>query len=219
VKKTLIIYPFDPTTSFLLESFKYLEQNFSAVTYYQVLPNEESHNKCILLIPNYTRIIFMGHGSHQKLSGSRNENYNRDYLISFREICDLTGKNWILFSCNSNELIKKCSSSIGSGIGFGDLPTDFNDIRGIREYDSNAYKNINEDIINEFKQSINWIISKSISQLFEKNLTTVELFYYIKILITYRMLEILKDPKNFNQREHSKLLYDMKHEMELSNPQ
>ncbi|MBN8695868.1 MAG: hypothetical protein J0L87_05020 [Bacteroidetes bacterium] len=213
MKKILVIYPHDPTTSFLIEPFQYLQRKLKSVTFYEIQPNDDSNNECIELIKKFETIIFMGHGSFQKLSGSKNESYNRDCLISYNEIQKLDSKNWILFSCNSTDLLKKCSNTIQYGIGFGDLPTDFNDIQGIREFDANAYKNINDEIIERFKESINWIISNTISELLEKNLNGLDLYHYMRILISRRMLDILKDPRNTNQKEHAKLLFEMKQEM------
>jgi hypothetical protein len=215
VNSSLIIYPYDSTTSFLLEPFQYLQKKLGLVKFYIVYPNDNSYDECLKLIDTYKTIVFMGHGSSNKLSGARDENYSREYLISSIEIKKLPKKNWVFFSCNSNELVKNCSSTIESGIGFGYLPTDIDEIRGIRELDSKAYLNVTEEIIDGFKQSINWIISESIIRFVEKNLTFFELFYLLRILVTRRMLDILKDPKSPSLKEQTKLLFDMKNEMAI----
>lgn len=211
----LIIYPQDPSTSFLLGPFQYLKRKLKPATFYEIQPNEESHKQCCLLIAKHKTIIFMGHGSFQKLSGAKNDTYSKDALISYKEIQEFGLKNWILFSCNSNDLLKKCSGAISCGIGFGDLPTDFNDVQGIREFESNAYLNLTEEAINEFKESINWIILTAIGELHEKKLNGFDFFHFLKIIIARRMLDILKDQKNIDQREHAKLLFDMKDNLVL----
>jgi hypothetical protein len=210
----LIIYPRDPTTTFLLDPFNFLQKKLNQATFYIIEPNDDSHNECLQLIDNFETIIFMGHGSSHNLSGAKGENYDKGALISNQQIRAGNLKNWILFSCNSNDLLSSCSTNV-NGIGFGDLPTDFNDIWGIREFDWSAYPKITSEIIEAFKDSINWIISKSVVESVENKMSIQELFNFIRILITKRMVDILKDPKNIEQKELAKLLFDMKYETRL----
>ncbi len=210
MSETLIIYPNDPSTHFLLDSFCLLQKDVTNLSFYEILPSDESHRKCLNLIEKHHSIIFMGHGSHSKISGAKDENYTKDIFLSIADIKDLGKKNWLLFSCNSNDLLKKCSPEIISGIGFGDLPTDFNDIQGIREFEQTLYKNISIETIECFKKSINWIITESIYSYSSDKLSFRELYNRINLLINKCMIDILKDSKNDDLRGASKLLYDMK---------
>ena len=165
MKSLLIIYPHDSTTVFLTESFYELQKEIKSATFFEIFPTEDSHNECIKLIPKYEKIIFMGHGSFFKLSSAAAENFKKDCLVTVHDIIALGEKDWILFSCNSNDLLRKCLTYKIGGIGFGNLPTDFNDIQGAREFEPFAYPNVNQNVIEGFKKSINWIITKSILAL------------------------------------------------------
>lgn len=215
MNNTLIIYPHDPSTTFLLEAFHLLQKHLKNATFFEIQPNEDSHNQCIAQIDKHECIIFMGHGSHLKLSSSIGEGFSKEHLVSFKDFEKFNNKYWLLFSCNSNDLIKKSSQYIFGGIGFGNLPTDFNDISGVREFDSQAYLNVNEKVIEEFRKSIVWIIVESIYALLDENLNFRELYNRMTLLIDRKMIDSLENIAGNDSKEVANLLYEMKQESEF----
>ena len=58
-------------------------------------------------------------------------------------------------SCRSSEFIElKNTDQVNSYIGFGDLLTDWTEVISEREFDVNAYKDMNENIISSFRDII-----------------------------------------------------------------
>ncbi|HMV89141.1 MAG TPA: hypothetical protein PKI42_20755 [Cyclobacteriaceae bacterium] len=185
-----------------------MQKRNNALTFFNIQPNEKSHQECVSLIKNASTIIFMGHGSHQKLSGARNEHFSCESLLSASEMASIPDKSWILFSCNSNDLLKKCESTIRSGIGFGNLPTDISDVIGIREFDSSYNPDISEPDILAFRESINYIIVQTVSYFVDHNGDSSNTYVFIKLLITKLYVQLSLN--NSSSKIHANLLFEMK---------
>ena len=211
MKKALIIYPHDDSSSFLLKPFHFLQNKFKSLTYYEVFPNDDSHLTCLSLIKKFDNIVFMGHGSHVSLCGARTSEYNKQDFLSYKVINELERKTWLFFSCNSCDLIKRCSNI--NAIGFGNLPTSTGEIQGAREIDIDAYKGVTSEVIELFKKSINWIIVESVTSLINENLSTQDLYNRCSLLITKRMVDSLNNPSDPEQRALVDLLFEMKLEL------
>ncbi len=123
-------------------------------------------------------------------------------------MASIPDKSWILFSCNSNDLLKKCESTIRSGIGFGNLPTDISDVIGIREFDSSYNPDISEPDILAFRESINYIIVQTVSYFVDHNGDSSNTYVFIKLLITKLYVQLSLN--NSSSKIHANLLFEMK---------
>ncbi len=209
-----IIHPIDDSTEFLLDISSSLMESFKErISYYPInsdISNEEVY-QFLKSIKDNEIILFLGHGGSSYLCRENRERFiTKDHLDFFDR------KFLFCLSCLSNEFLKHNFSkkSIINAIGFGDLPTDWNDVSGAREFDANAYENINEVIISEYCQILVELVIKSFNDLFNRNLDFKGLNSYFRLHLNKKISDvILRDKSNQDNRILADLLYDIKSEM------
>lgn len=191
-RKTLILFPKDSTTNFLEEIVAYIHQTVqpSMFSFIRIEPSDESHKNSIEEIQNpiYDTILFLGHGTSFSLYGSREGEYRNERFITIKDFGVFKSKKIILVSCDSHTIIKKAKANgFEEAIGFGDLPTDWNDIQSAREIDINAYKGFNEKVIESFRNSLVDIVKYSISDYLNNNLSLIQCYKLIFLRINKRI--------------------------------
>ena len=215
-RKTLILFPKDSTTDFLEEIVAYLFQTVqpSLFSFIRIEPSDESHKNSIEEIQNplYDTILFLGHGTSVSLYGTCEGEYRNEKFITIKDFGVFKPKKIVLVACDSCTLIKKAKAhGFEEAIGFGDLPTDWNDIQSAREVDVNAYKGFNEKAIESFRNSLVEIIKYSFSEFINNNLTLIELYNLIFLRINKRIAKHYIANREINLPLSDALLR-MKHE-------
>jgi hypothetical protein len=212
----LIVFPEDPSTSFLDDIIKYLGKSVDSTMYdvVRVKPAEEFHEETLKEIqnPQYKAIAFFGHGTSVSLYGARSADYKNENFIATKQFNVFKEKELILVSCDSSILLKKNKNAgFSNSIGFGDLPTDWNDIQSAREVDANAYNGFTEENLTLFKACLVEIVKFSLTDYLRDKLTIKELFDLIILRTNKRIVSFFLE----NKSSHSTLsdcLLRMKHQ-------
>lgn len=209
-----IIYSIDESTRFLSDISNNLKENHKdKVTLYRISPETENvdvHNY-IKTIQEKEVILFLGHGGSSYLCRE-----NKIAFITKEQLHCFDGKSLFCLSCRSNEFLHSNfkKNSINNALGFGNLPTDWDDISGEREFDANAYENINKAIVLEYCQILVELVVKSFNNFFDRNLNFEGLNYYFRLHLNKKINDvILRDKSNQDNRILADLLYDIKSEM------
>ena len=191
-EKTLILFPEDPTTSFLEEIFKFLidEVPQSKFDLIRIAPLSEAHNQALkeTLKPTYKTVAFIGHGTNNMLFGARSKGYENKAFITAKEFSVFKGKKLVLISCDSGSLLKKNrQSGFLDCIGFGDLPTDWSDIQSAREVEANSYKGFTQENMELFKGNLVEVFKYSFADFLKNDLSIKELYTLIELRINKRL--------------------------------
>lgn len=217
LKKNLILLPHDPTTTFLEEIVSYIYQtvHVSLFDFVKIEPNDDAHKVAIDSIKksNYETIIFFGHGTSVSLHGATDGQYKNDKFITSSNSEIFKGKKVIFVSCESSNLIKRIKKvGYTEAIGFGDLPTDWNDVQAARELDPKAYKGFSEGNIELFKKSLVEIIKFSLSEFLTNNKSMTELYHLLQLRINKRIVKFYLEKRIINQ-PLTDSLFNMKQEL------
>lgn len=166
------IFPKDPTTYFLhsIISFLVIES---------VEPNWQSLENLVLNIQgkDHSRtILYLGHGSASEI----NTNIGDDLIIdSYHGKKIFQGKKIVLVSCYSAQFIERLSN-YSVAIGFGNIPTSFNELsQGTKA----KYGEYSERGVDLFKQFFVEIIRISIENGKDSNSSFLVLYRLIKLRI------------------------------------
>jgi hypothetical protein len=210
----IIIHSIDETTEFLSSISKELIACFeNSVKCFKInsdLLNDDIY-RYIESIEDNSIILFLGHGGSSYLCRE-----NRSKFVTKEHLKLFNGKSLFCLSCRSQEFLESNFkfNSIKNAIGFGDLPTDWNDISGARENDSNAYKDVNENIISEYRLILVELIVKSFTDFFKRSLDFEGIYNYFNLHLNKKISEvILRDKSQTDNRILSDLLYEIKLEM------
>jgi hypothetical protein len=213
----LIIKPIDESILFLEPIFKGL------VNYYSIIiePNEESYEKGIQEInemPDSSTIIFLGHGASHCLYGAHDLSFERKPLVNSSNISIFHNKNIFSLSCRSSELLYRNRSVMKQFIGFGNLPTDWDDIVAERDFgDPNYLANIQEEDIYYYKNTL----VKMIHSSFIDNKVSIDnfekIYLHIKLMINKEISKILIEKHMPKYRLLADIWYETKQEMKFFN--
>ena len=210
-KGLYIIIPIDLSTHFLFDIVS--ELNPVTIKLIKVEANDNSYSdtlNSISEIPDDSNIIFLGHGTSDKLYGGESESFEKKELVSIRTMRIFKNQNVFLLACNSALLLKSSYrlSNIKKAIGFGSLPTSKEEIDNDKRLSKTG---IGDEIIELYKQEIVRITSQGINYFARnKNLDFIDLKNYLDFLLLKRINStVLKD----NNPLLADLLYKMKKEM------
>lgn len=200
VSRVFVIHPEDPTTGFLNEIIIFLQNEFiekvviisppieAGAEYIEYTLQEAS-------ISENDFILFLGHGRSDALYGVPNTDSTKTVVISLEDAERIfSGKNVVLFSCNSNQLCTRIGSDMKSYVGFGNMPTDWNEImaeRDIGEY--NYLSGLTEASLDKFKSIlINMMIKISAKFLSTSNFSR-EAYLTLRMELNKALIEITSD--------------------------
>jgi hypothetical protein len=209
----LIIKPVDLSVSFLDPIFKGLV-NYNSII---IEPNEESYKRGVQHInemPDSSTIMFLGHGASHCLYGAHDLSFERKPLVNNSNISIFKNKNIFSLSCRSSEFLYKNRSVMKQFIGFGNLPTDLNDIIAERDLgDPNYLLNIQEEDISFYKKTLAEIVHSSLSKS-RFNMEDFEKIYlHMKLMINKEISKILIEKPIPNFRLLADIWYETKREM------
>lgn len=208
--KTTIIFPKDPSTLFLKTIIKNLEAKNIEFDLIEVFPNKDSYYSTIDKLKatnDNDLIIFLGHGSPDRIYGGESDDFEKKSLVKISEMNIFKDKNLFLLACDSTNLLKSSFNiaKIKKSIGFGPLPTE------LTELNSTKFKSLGatEETIEEFKTKITSIISSSLIYFLVNSdkLSLLDLKDYIILLINKEINSSILTEKN---RPLADLLFYMK---------
>lgn len=206
------IYPQDSSTQFLSTIISNFDSSCGHKLCKQFLVEDtpESYQRVIDWVINECSetdfIIFLGHGTSEKLYGVYET--NEDALIEVNKMSIFDGKHMLALACNSTSLLKNSYSRtvIKSSVGFGELPTDKKEIAQTK------YKKIGvtEDDLDIFKRVIVDSISDSLIEMVNQEQNLYFLFHHLKLLLNK---EISNQIFIHGNRVVSDLIFIMANEM------
>lgn len=213
----LIIKPVDLSISFLEPIFEGLV-NYTSII---IEPNEESYELGIQDIdkmPDSSIIIFLGHGASYCLYGAHDLSFKRKPLVNSSNISIFQNKSVFSLSCRSSEFFYKNRGIMKQFIGFGNLPTDWDDILAERDFGNPNYlANIQEEDIAYYKSTLADIIYQSLI----RNKISIDdfekIFLHIKLIINKEISKILIEKPMPNYRLLADIWYETKQEMRFFN--
>ena len=192
MKKAVCIYPEDLTTDFLLPLYEHICNNMHAVGIHTDTTDEDdSLDKIYEEIKDAEVVIFLGHGTSQKLYGSRCDN------VVFEEANQelLHDKRLLLLSCNSNQFIH--NYGLENAIGFGFLPTSLDDVRQTRKLHEIYVEDLDKKDVDSFNTSLVQAFVRTVS---DEALSDFHLFKErLKFNISKEIVQCLvkRDTPNF----------------------
>lgn len=199
MKKTVCIYPKDPTTDFLLPLYEHICNNMHAIGIHDDTTEENALDKIYAEIHDAESVVFLGHGTSDMLCGSRFEN-----IVFEKEKCDLLcNKRLLLLACNSNQFIKKYD--LHCAVGFGFLPTSLRDARYVRKLHSMRIEHLQESDIEKYNTAL---VDALINTLSNTTMADFHLFKErLKFYISGRIVQILLQRETPNYRLVADALY------------
>lgn len=214
----IILHPRDTTTDFLCEISNSITSKYKEnVVLLRPEFTKESHLDCVQELKDAKKdqlIIFLGHGASNCLCGSTNGEFSYHDFILEEALNIFENQRVVLISCRSEEYLKKyhVGARIIASIGFGDLPTETEEIDTLQRI-SAIYDQVNQKILDRFKSSLNEVISASIIDGIEKQMSFMELYNRIRLRINKKISEVLIVNKSLENRKLATLLSVMKTEM------
>lgn len=204
-KKICIIHPVDATTDFLSEIYKNIDESKISILR---IEKKEEHFSFYDCIPLENTVLFLGHGTSDSLNGASTLDFEGIFM-SENQLNVFENKDIILFSCRSNQYIKKFyqSANLKNGIGFPNMITDYTEIS---QYDTDRAEGLTSEDIEEFKKALVEIMAGSIRDFIELNLNIYQLYNRI-ILRTNKI--ILNYFKINNSEPLGKMLLDLRNGM------
>ena len=204
--KILCIYPVDETTEFLRPIYEMLAvtKSFSGVT----LDAKEDVIQAVKNCDEDTAIIFLGHGASHCLYGRK-----KSHLIKEADCRIFDGKKVFLLACRSAEFIERnMTASLKEYVGFGNMPTEWEEIIAERDNNAYAYPDINEDAIRSYQIILTDVVSCALSKTIALGKDFRYLYFLIKLLLNKHIVWLMRETYA-PQRALSKLLYETKHEI------
>jgi hypothetical protein len=205
-----VIYSKEETTLFLESFVNFLHIKFIDFVEIYVINEDNKKGDCLNFISESNiedLIIFLGHGSSNKLYYSE----EKKVLIDKENANLLVDKNLFCFSCDSNKLIKKLN--LKSGIGFGDIPTDWKHIINLRDLeDVNAYSGITIEIISQYNKVLIELLIESFDKCKNSSFAIIDLFHLYNLLLNKKINNFIIEK---NKSELIKLMFQLKFEINI----
>lgn len=213
-----IIHPLDTSTSFLEEISFFLKKSFpDHVNILRLNKGAKAKNECLDFINDQnedSNFFFFGHGASYCLYGVPETSSTFDILINKNNLSIFDNKNLYCLSCESSDFLKKerKNNHLKSCIGYGYIPSEYDEIIAIREGDANFLTGISEEDIKIFLSYLISIHKHSIKDFISQNLSFYELYNLIRLRINKSISSIiLKDKQGYNRQAVSEL-YKLKNE-------
>ncbi|MBQ8485572.1 MAG: hypothetical protein IJ534_05455 [Bacteroidaceae bacterium] len=208
MSKLICIYPKDKTTDFLLPIYKQLE-SLSDFVGYRFDTNNSSKTKNLheelLQIAENNFIIFLGHGSSNKLYGSVDENGEKLTLFDKKNSECIKKAFFVGVACRSTDFADKHLSNY---VGFGDITSDYSEVLAERNIGDPHYLEwaSEEDIINFQNEFVGAIVDalklSGCSDL-------CSLYRMVKLSFNKRIASLLINRPLQNSRQIADMLYDI----------
>jgi len=210
--KLIVVFPKDDTTIFLEDIVQHIYSHAHICNFEVILLRIESESQvdAVETIRNAegSWVLFLGHGSSHGLHCSGTQ--NRSIFINSTNADCLSGKFIMLLACNSADFIRKFYG-FTDAIGFGDLPTDWNDILSARNSNHLAYRGITEATINTFKTELVSIVKCSFVEFMYNPSNAMELMNSMRLRLNKRI--VFYNLRAGDYRILSDLFYNVKKEL------
>jgi hypothetical protein len=207
----IAIFPDDPTISFLFplkDLFK--ELGIPIITFSDEVDSISKAKEC-LKREDISKIFFFGHGSSYCLYGPKQCTFLKEEDLEL-----LKGKTIIALACRSEEfLANKCEDI--TYLGFGNLPTDWGYIEGLRDIeDPNAYEFLSEELVKLFSDELCNVFKRSILEASKFDLDVLILYKKLQLHFNKIIAETLVSKSIEGYREFVDFVYGIRTQMKIN---
>ncbi|MRF67381.1 hypothetical protein GIJ48_12905 [Escherichia coli] len=208
-----VIFPNDDSTAFLgsiIDSLKsFIDSNDITIITCEASKDGyiNSFNE-IKSINNYSKVLFIGHSTEDVLYGGMSTSFDREPLISLKDMKLFKDTELFFLSCFSNKLLEKSRThrNYSSCIGFGLLPSE------IKEVDAHKQMRnlqLTKDDIEDFKKLLVEIMNNVIPTFFSEKNNVDKVFNLMKLTINKKINDIILSNGNIKL---AKILYHVVNE-------
>jgi predicted RNA-binding protein YlqC (UPF0109 family) len=215
-----IIHPNDKTTDFLENIYQPILDIFpEEIKIFRISDNTKSLEYClktILNCPENSSFFFLGHGaSHCLHCVPEEEKILTPVFVSQGNLNQFNKHNIFSLSCESSDFFSRNRNLLKNAIGFGYIPSDFEEIKSLRESEANFLSGITKNDIEIFSELLVNIMRCSIFDYILDGLSFRELFHRIRLRINKCIVKmLLEQPANIQVVEQ---LYTLKNDILLVN--
>ena len=211
MNKVFCIYPTDQTTEFLLPVFNTISK-FQGVISLAGDSREDlfyERFKEILLDESLDTFIFLGHGNSKYLYGS-----GFNILIPHDELFQINHKKFILFSCNSSDLLENIQSKCH--IGFGFIPSELEDLSSMQSFHKMDLSSLKKEDIDYLRKKYvsAWLRALDGLPFFDIEALGKRLYLFLNRAI----VDTLMDKSIKNRRLISDILFYIKSDLQVKVP-
>ncbi len=158
-------------------------------------------------------IIFIGHGASRCLYGAV-EKGDKQIFINSSNIGILRDKNICAISCRSSEFLDANKSIVNNYLGFGNIPTEWDEIAAGRDVGDPFYlEGINERelryYVSCFKKSTHYCLGA-----FVKHKSIKQLYFDYRLCFNKSIYNLMKNKQRYNHVKLSELIIDTKNEID-----
>ncbi len=188
-KKICIIHPTDPTTDFLSDIYNEVDESLIKIFR---LEAPDANFSFYESIPTENVILFLGHGTSDSLNGTSSIGHQQIFM-SENQLAVFENKDVILFSCRSNQYVKKFykTANLKHGIGFPNMITDYDEIA---HYDDpERAEGLTSEDIDNFKKVLVSIMKGSLNDYILMNLNIYQFYNRIILRTNKSILKHFKE--------------------------
>lgn len=205
------IFPNDPSLESLSPLIDMLKQNIEVIQL--DIANSIDVINIIKNLPDYSDIIFIGHGATHCIYGGIVDDQKQTFINS-DNIEILKNKNIVALACRSSEFLSSQHKVLNNYLGFGNIPSAWNEVMAERDIGDIDYLNsIDEDDLefyfNEFTQ-----ISIICLQNYLTHFSLNKLYLDYLLHINKNIYKLLLNKDRVNYKGLVELFIDTKNEIE-----
>lgn len=195
--KVIIIHPQDKSTDFLKEVVKAFKEKGDTVliepdTKYSADVLSKQLNK---VYQEGDILLYLGHGRTDGLYGVPNEKGEKSILLTRDQAKMIFQKrNVVLFACDSNALLKRIGVDVIKFVGFGNMPTDWDEIHAQRDIGDHKYlSKITNQSLEKFKSILVAMIISTRACLFDGLNFSRAMYLTLRMELNKAMLQVASD--------------------------
>jgi hypothetical protein len=208
MSKVIIIHPQDKSTEFLKEIVRAFNAGEGIVLIEPDLKYDATALKKQLdeSCAEGDIILFLGHGRSDGLYGAPNEKGEKTILLSRDQArAILEKRNAVLFACDSNALLKRIGDGVTRFVGFGNMPTDWDEIHAERDIGDYKYlSKLTNESLEKFKAILVSMIISTRTCFFDGWNFSRAMYLTLRMELNKAMLKVAADT-NINIDERTEL--------------
>jgi hypothetical protein len=217
MKRLIFIHSHDSTTEFLEGIILFLMgkgyTNFEHIKIVCAAENAEEARNTIANANHGSTIVFLGHGASHCVYLPYPESQAAEFFINKSNFEILQGKNFICLACRSAEFVRhNFQPADGTAmIGFGDLPTDWQDIYSEHEMgDHTAYAGITGEVLAHFRRLLVDIFAKSLCDAVSNKMNFNQFYLRLRLYTNRSLFQVTNYSISDNPTLLANILFEFK---------
>lgn len=216
MSRIVCVFPLDDSTNFLEPVRKVVEKELNATIVRGDTTKEEHRNEIMAQLRELTEqdtFIFMGHGASYCLYGTP-QGGELQPLFEKGNLSLPKYSGSLLISCRSSDFIE--SQKLVNVIGFGEIPTTWEEMRKLREDDCGRYTGVDKDTISEYRNSFVNALCRAL-KLWSPSMPLSQLYQNIRLCVTGQIVRHLLEKRlELPQRQGLfEMLYELKQDVDF----